>query len=345
MTHPKHWARLAFLLSTLLAASGAQAADKVKVGVANTSSDITFFLADKNGYFRDEGIEAEFIPFASATQMVAPLGTGELDVGGGAPGAGLYNAAVRDVLVKIVADKGSMPPGYGYFSLLVRKDLLTSGKVKTFADLKGLKIGDTSKQGSGDVTLFELLKKGGLKFDDVEPLYMGPPQLAAALQNGALDATLVTEPSLSIAVAQGSAVLFAKGDEIYPYQQLAVTLFSESLVKSRRELAQRFMNAYVRAARFYNDALKDGRLAGPNAAAVIDVLIERTNLKDRTLYATMVPNGLNPDGCANSAGLRHDFEFYKAMGWVDAKLDPDSLVDEGFCKAAVAKLGPYKRMP
>jgi NitT/TauT family transport system substrate-binding protein len=277
--------------------------------------------------------------------MVAPLGTGELDVGGGAPGAGLYNAASRDVRVKIVADKGSMPPGYGYFSLLVRKDLVTSGKVKTLADLKGLKIGDTSKQGSGDVTLNELLKKGGLKFDQVEPLYMGPPQLAAALQNGALDATLVTEPSLSIAVASGSAVIFAKGDEIYPNQQLAVTLFSEKLVTTRRDLAQRFMNAYVRAARFYNDALKDGKLAGPNAKEVIDVLIERTNLKDRALYATMVPNGLNPDGCPNTAGLKHDFGFYKEMGWVDAKLDPDSLVDDRFCKAAAAKLGPFKPAP
>ena len=74
--------------------------------------------------------------------MIAPLGVGDLDVGGGGPSAGLYNAAERKVNVKVVADKGSMPPGYGYFSMLVRKDLVTSGKVKTIADFKGLKVGD-----------------------------------------------------------------------------------------------------------------------------------------------------------------------------------------------------------
>ena len=323
--------------------SSASAADKVKIGVVNSSSDVVYYLAEKNGYFAAEGIEPEFVSFISATQMIAPLGTGELDVGGGGPNAGLYNAAERKIKVKIVADKGSMPSGYGYFSLLVRKDLIASGKVKTIADLKGLKIGDTSKQGSGDVTLFELLKKGGLKLDDVDTYYMGAPQLAVALQNGALDATLIQEPNLSLAVSQGWGDVFAKGDDIYPDQQLAVTFFSEKLATTERELAQRFMNAYVRAARFYNDALKNGRLEGRNAPEVIDLLVAHTALKDRAIYETMVPNGLNPDGCANTVGLRRDFEFYASMGWSDGKANPDLLVDSSFCEAAIRELGPYMK--
>ncbi len=333
-------AGVALALATMVAAP-CLARDKIKIGIANTSSDIVYFIADKKGFFADEDIDAEMIPFASATQMIAPLGVGELDVGGGGPGAGLYNAAGRDVSVKVVADKGSMPPGYGFFSLLVRKDLVTSGKVKGVADLKGMKIGDTSKQGSGDVTLNMALTAAGLKFGDIDPIYMGAPQLAAALQGGAIDATLIQEPSMSVAIANGSAVLLAKGDEIYPNQQLAVTFYSDKLVRTNRALAQRFMNAYVRAARFYNEALKDGRLAGRNAEEVIDLFVANTNLKDRAAYKTLIPNGLNPDGCPNSAGLRRDFEFYASQGWVDKAFNPDSVVEDSFCKAAVAKLGPY----
>ena len=334
------------LLATLIGigAAGmsfaAEAADKVSIGIISSSSDVVFYIAQKKGYFAEENIAPEFIAFSSGTQMIAPLGTGELDVGGGGPNAGLYNAAERKINVKIVADKGSMPKGYGYFSFIVRKDLITSGKVKTIADLKGLKIGDTSKAGSGDVTLIELLKKGGLTFADVDPYYMGAPQLAVALQNGALDATLIQEPNLSFAVSQGSAELFARGDDIYPNQQLAVTYYSEKFAATKGDLAQRFMNAYVRAARFYNDALKDGRLAGPNAEEVIDLLVENTSLKDRKVYETMIPQGINPDGCANTAGLRRDFEVYASMGWSDKKTDPDLLVVDTYCKAAVAKLGP-----
>ncbi len=331
---------VAVLTGLVVSAAQAQAADKVKIGVVNSSSDVVYYIAQKEGYFAAENIEPEFVSFASATQMIAPLGTGELDVGGGSPAAGLYNAAERNIGVKIVADKGSMPKGYGYFSMVVRKDLVTSGKVKAVADLKGLKIGDTSKQGSGDVTLSKLLATAGLKFEDVDPYYMGAPQLAVALQNGALDAALIQEPNLSLAVSQGWADMFARGDEIYPNQQLAVTFFSEQLATKRRDLAQRFMNAYVRAARFYNAALDNGHFAGPNAATVIDLLVANTNMKDRKLYETMIPQGLNPDGCANAAGLRSDFQFYVSKGWSDSKIDPDSLVDDGFCKAAVAKLGP-----
>jgi NitT/TauT family transport system substrate-binding protein len=321
----------------------ALATDRLKIGVTGTSSDITLFIAEDKGFLAEEGIAPEWTPFRSATKMVVPLGTGELDVGAGAPGAGLYNAAARGVSVKIVADKGSMPPGYGYFSLLVRKDLIDSGKVKTYADLKGLKIGDLSKEGSGDVTLSKALKKGGLKFSDVERLYMGGAQLAVALQNKALDAALITEPSASIAVANGWAVRFGPGDEIYPNQQVAVVLYSENLIEKKRDLAQRFMNAYVKAVRVYNDALKGGRIAGTSADYVIDLLVKRTNIKKRELAQMIVPQGVNPNGCANEDSLQYQFAFYKKMGWVDSNQDGNSLISNSFCKAAVAKLGPYKK--
>ena len=95
------------------AATTAAAPTVVHVGIANASSDVAFFIADKKGYFRQEGIDARFVPFDSGAKMVAPLGAGQLDVAGGSPSAGLYNAVVRGIGIKVVADKGSTPPGYG----------------------------------------------------------------------------------------------------------------------------------------------------------------------------------------------------------------------------------------
>ncbi len=333
----------AAILCAAFAGTNAWANDKLQIGITSTASDIAIYIAEKRGLFAAEGIDAELVPFPSATQMIAPLSSGELDVGAGAPGAGLYNAGGRNIAVKIVADKGSMPKGHGYLSLVVRKDLVEEGKVKTLADLKGRRIGDLSKQGSGDVTLNEALKKGGLRFTDVETAYMGGPQLAIALENKVLDGALITEPSMSIAIARGAAVLFARSDEIYPNQQLAVVLFSEKLITSKRTLAERFMRAYVRGARVYNDALRNGHLTGPGADDVIDLLIARTNFKDRPLYRSMISPGLNPDCHVNISGLRNDFAFYRSMGWIDKPLDPDALVDDSFCEHAVAALGPYAK--
>ena len=103
--------------------SRAFAAEQVRIGVARTISDVGYYVADAMGFFREQGLEVAIVPFNSAAQMVAPLGTGELEVGGGTVSAGFYNAVGRGILIKIVADQASIRPGYGFSSLLVRKDL------------------------------------------------------------------------------------------------------------------------------------------------------------------------------------------------------------------------------
>src|SRR3954466_6013380 len=63
--------------------------ETVTVGITHSATDAGFFIADKKGYFRAEGIEIKTVAFASAAGMVAPLGRGQLDVGAGTVSAGL----------------------------------------------------------------------------------------------------------------------------------------------------------------------------------------------------------------------------------------------------------------
>src|SRR3984957_4655413 len=130
------------------ATAAAQTLEQVKVGTTNVASDVGFFIAEQKGYFRDAGIAVTTTTFASAAKMIAPLGTGELDVGGGTVAAGLYNAVGRGIDIKVVADKASVAEGYEYSTLLVRKDLADSGRYKSLADLKGMTIA-TAAQGAG----------------------------------------------------------------------------------------------------------------------------------------------------------------------------------------------------
>lgn len=313
----------------------------VRIGTTNSSSDVAFFIADKKGYFKQEGINITLTPFDSAAKMVAPLGAGQLDVGGGAPSAGLYNAVARGINIKIVADKGSSPPGYGYNPLLVRKDLVDSGRFKSFKDLKGFKVAGVAKGTSPDALLNEALKKGGLKFSNVEMVYMGFPQHVLALQNKAVDAAVTTEPSATRAEQSGAAVRYAN-DEIYPNQQIAVVLYSGSFIKENPEAAKKFMRAYIKAVRDYNDALKDGRLAGANAEEIIGILTEYTAIKDPKVYSTIVPNGCNPDGEVNVANMKKDFEFYKSQGLIEGKVTVEQTVDRSFADAVVKEIGRYK---
>ncbi len=324
-----------------LAGTQAQAATTVRVGITYSSSDIGFFIAEKKGYFLQEGISVTFTPFDSAGKMVAPLGAGQLDVGGGSSSAGLFNAAARGIPIKIVADKGSSPPGHGYAPLLVRKDLVSSGRVKSFRDLKGLKVAGGSPGTSPAVMMNEALKKGGLSFSDVTMISMGYPQHVMALQNKAVDASLTTEPSATVAVNSGAAVRFAGNDEFYPYHQVAVVLYGGGFIKDNPEVARKFMRAYVRAVRDYNDALKDGKLTGPKADEVIAILTEFTNIKDPNVYRTIVTPGINPDGKVNEPSLKKDFQFYKEQGLTEGNVSVEQVVDNSFVEAAVKELGAY----
>jgi NitT/TauT family transport system substrate-binding protein len=320
--------------------SAASAQTTVGVGMTNVSSDAGFFIADKKGYFRDEGIAVTMTPFASAAKMIAPLGTGQLEVGGGTVAAGLYNAVERGINMKIVADKASVKDGYEYSTLLVRKDLADSGRYKSLADLKGMNIA-TGAQGSGsESSLNEALKKAGLKFGDVNVVYMGFPEMLAAFKNKGIDACITNEPTVTRAIQGGFAVRGSK-DTIYPGQQTAVVLFSDEFIK-QRPVAQKFMNAYIRALRDYNDALKDGRLAGPGADGIIAILNEYTNIKDPAAYRAMTPFAANPDGHVNAASLKNDFEFFRERNLVSGRVTVDQVVDNSFADEAVRKLGKYQ---
>ena len=318
-------------------------ARKVTLGIVNTISDAPYFIADARGYFRDEGLAVEILPFPSGAKMISSLSTGDLDVSGGAVSAGLYNANEREISIKIVADKARNGPGYGFQSLIVRKDLMDSGKVKGLADLKGLKVAIPAVGSAGEQsTLNQACLKGGIKFDDVERIYIATPDMFAAMSNKAIDATIVAEPIVSLAAQRGVATRLMRVDEFYPDQQAAVTTFGAPFVK-RRELGEAFMRGYLRGVHDYNDALKDGRIAGKDAGEVISIIAKYSGFKDENILRNVVPAACHADGMPNMQGLQTDLSFIQGLGLVDKKLTVDQVVDLSFLKAAQQKVGMYSR--
>src|SRR5688500_9005906 len=139
----------------------------VRVGLLPTNlGNAGFLIAAARGYFAEQGITAETQNFDGGTRMVPPLAQGELEVGMGGLGAALYNAITRDIPMKIVADNGSTPPGFGWQGLAVRKELADAG-LRSLADLKGKNIGLSSLASSGEVTYFKILEKTGLSEQDL----------------------------------------------------------------------------------------------------------------------------------------------------------------------------------
>jgi len=122
-----------------------------------------------------------------------------------------------------------------------------------------------------------------------------------------------------------------------------VVLYGGRFISEHRDVAQRFIRAYLRAVRDYNDALSGGRLAGPKGEDVIAILTEYTHIKDAAVYRAITPQGCNPDGHVHLPSLRNDLAFFRAQGDVKADVSVEQVVDMSFVDAAVKDLGPYRR--
>jgi NitT/TauT family transport system substrate-binding protein len=118
-----------------LAPAIALAQTPVKVGVFGIVAEAGLYVAKERGYFKQEGLDVEFLPGMVGAEAFPALATGRIDAVGGSFGPGNINAVKRGIRVKLVAGLSSYRPGWDSGFYLVRKDLIDSGKVKDWKDL------------------------------------------------------------------------------------------------------------------------------------------------------------------------------------------------------------------
>ena len=335
---------LACLLAFATVSAVAQPLTPVNVGMTGTTTDVGLYVADKKGLFRAEGLEAKLSIFDSAARMITLFASGALDVGGGGPSAGLYNAVARGVDIRIVADKNQTVPGRGAQFVVIRKDLVDSGRYRTLADLRGMKIVSPAPGGSSTTTLDKVFEKAGITVNDVERVFMPLPQQVAALANKAVDAALMAEPMVSEVVRLGVGARVLADDQVYPNHQVAVLLYAGQFAH-KTDAATRFMRAYLRGVRAYTDAIVDNRFAGARGDEIVSIIAEYSHLKNAGLIRAITPAALNPDGALHMPSLREDLEIFRRQGLIEGAVTVEQAVDASFAQVAAKQLGPYTPAP
>lgn len=308
----------------------------VTVGMKQVVSDAGVLIGMARGYYRELGIEIKPVQFNTGQEMINALAAGQLDVGCTVTAAGLFNAMARGIPIKIVADKGYNVPGKGYYRLCIRRDL--ADEIRDFRDLKGRKLAVVGTASLDEIALDRCLNAGGLSTRDVDvQVIRAFPDMLVALANGSIDGAMIIEPFIAQGVARGILDPWKDPSEYDPHAQTALLVYGPSIIK-RREVADRFMVAYIRSLRDYNDAFfKDkGR------DEVISILTEWSVVKDRALYEKMFPVGLNPNGYVRQKGIELDLAWYRARGLLQGDLTLGDVLDNGYVDRALAVLGEYR---
>jgi NitT/TauT family transport system substrate-binding protein len=309
--------------------------EKVVVGVLGTTSDVLFYLAEDNGYFEHLRIEPVFERFDSGGRMVTSLATNQIEVGGGSPSVGLYNAIARGVNVKMVADRASGSPGYIVF---VRKDLADT--IRDFPDLRGRRIAIAARGTTAEIVVGRALERAGLTMDDVDLVEMPYPDMVAALATDAIDIGVSPEPSPSIAVQRGVAVKWRTGYQIMGNQQGSTIMYTGQFIEQRPNVARDFMVGYLLGARDYTDAFE--KRIPDKLAQARNTVLQRTDLRDPELLDRLENSRIDPNGQLDRAALASDYEWFRQHAGLVESVNLNDVVDSSFADYAVSVLGQYR---
>jgi NitT/TauT family transport system substrate-binding protein len=314
-------------------AQGAPEKPKVTLGVGG--KQLLYYLpltvAERKGFFKDEGLDVEINDFGGGAKSLQALIGGSVDVVTGA-----YEHTIRMQAkgqdVRAVTELGRFPA----IGIAVKKD--KAGQVKSAADFKGLKIGVTAPGSSTAITAQYAMVKAGLKPTDAVFIGIGSGASAvAAIKKGEIDVISHLEPVLSKLEADGDIQMLidtrteAGTRALFGGSNPAATLYTKKEFIDRNPVTtQRLVNALVKSLKWLQTAKPED---------VADLVPPEYHLNDKPLYLKAVANSLESysrDGIIAQSGMQSVMDMLKQLDpeMKDAQVDLAITFDDRFVRKA-----------
>ena len=301
----------------------------VTIGYTPVSIFAPMFVAYEKGYFAEQGLDVTLEALPGGSDMVALTATGQFDAGLGGIGPAYWNATAQGLPVTIIA------PGHGEGSpvaspLMISKDACESGEITRVSDLKGKKVAVNSP-GATELWLDVALRTDGLTINDIDLQYMAFPDAVAALESGAIAASIIGEPLATQAENKGIAVRIAPDFDVQQYQPTMI-FASDAFLEEHPDAATGLVTAYLKASRDLTENFND---------PVNLATIEQYTGVPAELVATSIKPVYQVDGEIDLESLATLQAFFRDRDLLeyDDNLDPAALVDTTFVDGALERLG------
>jgi NitT/TauT family transport system substrate-binding protein len=301
----------------------------LKVVVLPYLSYAPFFIAEDEGYLAEQGIKVEYVKLQTTPQAIPVLEQGQLDVMGASPTFGLLNAIARGANLRIVADKGYLAAeGCTYAAIVARRDLAEGGELEEAAQLRGRRIA-FNPTSFGGYFLHKVLSPAGLTLDDIEPQDLNPAAQLEALTTGGIDLANLAEPWVSRAVKTGKVSVWQPIEQVAPAFQMSMIVFGPTLLDDNPDAGKRFMVAYLKGVRQYNEGKTERNL---------EIMAEHTGLETAVLEAACWPT-LNGSGHIVPESLMDFQQWAVEEGYIDRMVTAEEFWDGSYIEYANEVLG------
>jgi len=295
----------ALATGVLLSPLTAVGQERIKLGLLPFSESLAAVIADKQGYFKQEGLEVEASKFDSGAIAVPVLQSGRLDIVLSSTVSTFQ--AIEQGLDAMVLAPGAIvrtAPPDTTTAVVVRK-----GSIKSLKELEGKRLAVNVINSTAWLHAAAFLEKHGVDRSKVRFSEVPFPQMNDPLLNGQLDAIVQVEPFRSALMATGNAEIVG-----WPYVETAPNTDITQYIA----LAPWVQKNHATAAKFARAITKGAQFAASNETATRDINQQFTNLnlalKDKVLLPRL--------GTAiNLQEMNHTMELMRKYGLLKAPVD------------------------
>ena len=224
------------------------------------SSSVPFWIAKETGLFKKRGLDIDMLYINGSTRGIQSLVAGDLDFTG-AVGTSAINGRLAGGDIFIINSLVNTLPYY----------IVGKPEIKSAEDLKGRSAATHIPGTSADFALRLALGRYGIPYESIKAVMVGgSPARVAAVMNGQLDFTMVTEPGKIKAEKAGLKVIMDMAKLDIPFQfTCAVT--TGQMIREQPEKVMGFVKAMAEAVHFYKT----------NKDEVINIMQKYTRGQDR----------------------------------------------------------------
>jgi len=228
-------------LVALLIVSSPAHAEKLRLSVSSVdSSFLTVAVADKRGFFKEQGLEVEVIRMAAPISITA-LANGDIDYT--MIFASVIRGAMRGMPIKVTA---SFLDGSTH-ALIARPEF------KSVKDLRGKTLGVSTVGATSDLTARMMIRHFGVDPDkEMKIVALGSDRARfAALKEGIVDVAVISPPADAEGKKIGMNVL-ARAYELFNFPFVGLGANVKKL-KERPDEVKRMLKALTRANRYIRE--------------------------------------------------------------------------------------------
>lgn len=295
-------AALASLVFALAAPAQDRGTTVVKFGMPFPEVEyMPLYVAQQNGYFRDEHLSVEPYALATGDRITLALASGSVDIGNYTPDW-FVRAMEKGADIRIVLGGSNVP----VYSLVTRAD------IKSYADLKGKRVAVSAMKASDAYLIRKMLSSHNLHDGDYDLIQAGSSSdRAAALKAGSVSATLLIPPYDSVIIDEGYKRLDVSTTTVTNYMWLASAV-REDWARANKATLVGFIRAWIKSTRWLYDS--------KNKKDAVRILARELKIENRfaqiayEMYFASNTETIAKDGAIDLVGLQNLIDAVAEQG-------------------------------